>query len=100
VRRRITGEPPGGFPRSPADWPGLPEQPTDEAWKDDRTLVREQHGLLLDAMRRFDAARLDEPAGEGSRNTWADLFTGLVQHNAYHAGQIQLLKRLHGDLAG
>jgi hypothetical protein len=100
VRRRVTDEPPGGFPRSPSDWPSPPEEPTAEAWKTDRTLVRAQHELLLDSMRRFDSARLDEPAGEGSRNTWVDLFTGLVQHNAYHAGQIQLLRRLYQDLAG
>ena len=94
VRRRITGEARGGFPRSPADWPAAPAEPTSEAWKADRALVRESHERLAEAMEAFDPSRLDERAGGAADTTYADLFTGIVLHETYHAGQIQLLKRL------
>jgi uncharacterized damage-inducible protein DinB len=37
---------------------------------------------------------LDESAGEKAKTTYADLITGIVLHDTYHAGQIQMLKRL------
>jgi uncharacterized damage-inducible protein DinB len=94
VRRRITGEARGGFPRSPADWPAVPVEPTPEVWAADRALVRESHERLVEAMRAFDPSRLDEGAGGPAGTTYADLFTGILLHETYHAGQIQLLKRL------
>jgi uncharacterized damage-inducible protein DinB len=37
---------------------------------------------------------MDETAGDGRKTTYADLITGIVLHDTYHAGQIQMLKRL------
>ena len=94
VRRRLTGEPRGTFPRKPSHFPEVPDPPTREAWNEDRRLVREWHDRLVEALRAFDPARLDDPVeGEGNR-TYADLITGIVLHDTYHAGQIQLMKRL------
>jgi len=56
--------------------------------------VRQHHNTLVDALEGFDAARLDETAGDDSKTTYADLITGIVLHDTYHAGQIQMLKRL------
>lgn len=97
VRRRITGEPKGGFPRSPSNWPAAPESPTPAAWKADRDLVREAHESLVESLRDFDPSRLDRTAGGGSETTYADLITGVVLHDTYHVGQIQMLKRLAAD---
>ena len=94
VRRRITGETKGGFPRSPANWPVIPHERTPEAWKKDRRIVKECHDLLVEAMKRLDVDRLDDLAGGEGRTTYADLITGIVLHDTYHAGQIQMLKRL------
>ena len=94
VSRRITGEPKGGFARSPSNWPALPEQRSAETWAADRRLVRETHDRLVTALRDFGSARLDEDAGGEAGTTYADLITGIVLHNTYHAGQIQMLKRL------
>jgi uncharacterized damage-inducible protein DinB len=94
VRRRITGEPKGGFPRSPANWPHLPEERLPETWAADRRLVREAHDRLVAALWDFDPARLDDDAGGEAGTTYADLITGIVLHDTYHAGQIQMLKRL------
>lgn len=94
VRRRITGEPRGTFPRSPANWPDPPETRTGETWDADRRLVREAHDDLVEALRGFDASRLDDRAGGKGKYSYADLVTGVVLHDTYHAGQIQMLKRL------
>lgn len=94
VRRRLTGEVRGGFPRSPSNWPNTPPIPTTEAWREDRRVVKEAHDLLVEAMGAFDSKRLDDLAGGDGQTTFADLITGIVLHDTYHAGQIQLMKRL------
>ena len=94
VRRRITGEAKGQFPRSPANWPDVPADPTHESWDNDRRLVRKCHDLLVDVLAGFNPDRLDDTAGGEGQTTFADLITGIVLHDTYHAGQIQLMKRL------
>ena len=94
VRRRITGEERGSFPRSPSNFPSVPSKPTRAIWNEDRRLVKEQHDLLVEALSAFDASRLDEYAGTDTKTTYADLITGIVLHDTYHAGQIVMMKRL------
>lgn len=94
VWRRLTDADSGGFPRSPSNWPAVPEPASEEAWADDRRLVRAWHDRLVEALDGLDPGRLDEPAGEGAKTTFADLVTGILLHDTYHAGQIQLMKRL------
>lgn len=94
VRRRITGEARGGFPRDPSNFPRVPNETTHAAWKEDRALVKEHHDLLVAALTDFDASRLDEYAGSDTKTTYVDLITGIVLHDTYHAGQIVMLKRL------
>jgi uncharacterized damage-inducible protein DinB len=97
VSRRITQGPIGGFARSPSNWP-LPESLSRKSWNTDRQLIRDTHEILLQALQSFDASQLDKPAGKNTRTTYADLITGIVLHDTYHTGQIQLLKRLAPDL--
>lgn len=94
VWRRITDAGKGGFPRSPSNWPGLPPNRTPGAWAEDRRLVKESHDRLAEAIGGFDPGRLDDLAGGEGKTTYADLITGIVLHDTYHAGQIQLMKRL------
>ena len=94
VRRRLTGEERGGFPRSPSDFPAVPAERTAEARQSDRRLVKEQHDLLVDSVEDFDPDRLDHAAGDQSNRTFSDLIFGIVLHDTYHAGQIQMMKRL------
>lgn len=94
VERRVTEAEHGGFPRSPSNWPE-PSEPYDaEAWARDRRLVKEFHDRLVSVLESFDSRRLDSVAGEKGTTTHADLITGVVLHDTYHAGQIQLMKRL------
>ena len=94
VRLRLTGEERGGFPRSPSDFPAVPDEGTDEAWQSDRRLVKEQHDLLVDAVEDFDPDRLDHDSEGPGNRTFSDLIFGIVLHDTYHAGQIQMMKRL------
>lgn len=96
VRRNLEGGPKGGFPRAPSNWPRQPEPPTDEAWKEDRALFRSEHEAFSAAVRGLDPGRLDEPA-RGGAYSCAELVHGIVMHDTYHVGQIQLLKRLYRE---
>ena len=93
VTRRLTDGPSGAFPRKPSNWPSLPVERDDASWKADRRLVKEAHDELVAAIRGFDPSRLDDHANS-EETTYADLVTGIVLHDTYHTGQIQLLKRL------
>ena len=93
VRRRLEDLPSGSFPRAPSDWPAIPEAATEIAWKADRALLRAEHDALADAIARFAPARLDDPAPGSKSYRCIDLMHGVVMHNTYHTGQIQLIKR-------
>ena len=93
VERRLTGGETGRFPRRPSNWPRVPQPDDEAAWLVDRRLVREHHDRLVAAVAAFDASRLDQVEGS-SKTTYADLITGILLHDTYHAGQIQMLKRL------
>jgi hypothetical protein len=56
-------------------------------------LLKQQHGLLRAVVARFPAARLTT---RGWRSRWTNEqhVYGIASHDLYHAGQIQLLKRL------
>ncbi|MEX2540693.1 MAG: DinB family protein [Trueperaceae bacterium] len=81
------------FPRSPSDWPAVPEPADASAWQEDRRFVKEWHDRLVAGLESLDDHRLDEKAGN-TETYVADIVTGVLLHDTYHAGQIQLMKRL------
>jgi hypothetical protein len=92
VRRHLD---PGGaarFPRSPANWPAVPGAPDEDAWKADRVLLALEHRKLVAAVRRFDPAKLNRRPVR--KWTYGEMIIGILAHDAYHTGQIQLVKRL------
>lgn len=93
VWRRLTGAKRGAFPRGPSNWPRLPARPDLAAWRADVALLKERHRMLRQVVRGLSPSRLDAPTPRG---TWtnADQIHGIAAHDLYHAGQIQLLKRL------
>src|SRR5436190_780286 len=70
-----------------------PETPSAPAWKEDVRLLVDEHRRLLEVARGLEPRRLHERAA-GTRVTPAALLRGVAFHDVYHAGQIQLLKRL------
>lgn len=93
VRRRLEPDSARDFPRSPANWPAVPAHATERAWAEDRALLARQHDALVRAVRRVSRARWNR-RGPSGRWTYGETIVGIVAHDVYHAGQIQLLKRL------
>jgi uncharacterized damage-inducible protein DinB len=93
ARRRMLGEKRGSFPLKGSDWFERPSNAvSDEEWKSDVGVLDETHAALRQAVASLPAKRLREMAQKGFDN--AGLITGVAAHDLYHAGQIQLLKRL------
>ena len=93
ARRRLTGEKRGAFPRKGSNWFPSPVSPTAARWREDIDLLGESHRRLRDAVARLTDADLRRRA-PGSKETIGRLVRGVGAHDLYHAGQIQLLKRL------
>jgi len=89
VRRRAMGEGRrGSFPLQGSNWFVRPD-PNDrtkieERWRRDRSLLQEEHRKLVEAV--SDPMRADSLP--------VHMVFGIAFHDVYHAGQIQLLKRL------
>lgn len=94
VRRRIEGGSGLRFPRTPANWPRVPKAHDERAWAQDVALLKSEHGHLVDVIASVSPARYGVEVPAGKRWTTGEMILGIVLHDAYHTGQIQLLKRL------
>jgi len=96
VRRRLER----GDARMPedGDWPALPE-PTEGNWWQSLDELAGAHGELREAVHAFPEQKLDQPVGPardaplGTGVSYQAMLQGLLQHDAYHLGQVALLKR-------
>jgi hypothetical protein len=92
VCRRLTGEKRGSFAVKGSNWFRRPDSDFgDEAWAHDVGLLLGHHKRLRQAVSRLSPRDLDRPVG---RRDVGYLVRGIAAHDLYHAGQIQLLKRL------
>lgn len=84
------------FPRSPANWPSLPplEQRDEAAWKRDRTLLASVHRQLMEQASAISPARMLEHPSPKHKYAIGFYIAGAAAHDAYHTGQVQLIKRL------
>lgn len=86
------------------DWPS-PPTPSAQGWRDAVSALEAAHRELVAAVRERGAARLDDRAGTpeelsaGDGVTYRVMLHGVAQHDAYHTGQIALLKRIYRDTA-
>jgi DinB family protein len=99
VRRHLSLAPVARFPRRPANFPSVPVSPDADAWARDVALLRSEHDQLVAAVLALDERRLAELPPAGRRWTYGELALGIAAHDAYHTGQIQLLKRLWSERA-
>jgi len=91
--RRLTGSKRGSFALDGSNWMTRPHDVSATAWKADIQLLADTHRALREtvaALRPADLARKPK----GSKVTALALVTGVAAHDLYHAGQIQLIKRL------
>lgn len=96
TRRLQNGQP--ALPER-GDWPG--KKTSGVTWEKLPGLITEATARLEDDLAAFPLERLDEVIGSpnpplGTGVTYAAMVHGLAQHNAYHAGQIMILKRALG----
>lgn len=91
--RRLTGEKRGSFPREGSNWFPSPRTPLEAAWRRDVALLGEYHRRLRETVSRLSDEDLDRRT-PGGKETIGRLVRGIIAHDLYHAGQIQLLKRL------
>lgn len=94
VRKRLNGGKKGSFPRAPANWPHVPALKKDRAWLGDIALLTAEHERLLAVIAAVPMARYGIALPGGKGWTVGELIVGIAQHDAYHTGQIQMLKRL------
>lgn len=66
---------------------------TDAAWKKDLLLLDEMHALLMERVSIMKPEQLTEHPN-GSQFSNLQTISGIAMHDVYHAGQIQLLKKL------
>jgi uncharacterized damage-inducible protein DinB len=93
VWRRVTGAQRGSFPLEGSNWLSRPVDRTEGAWQADIALLNRMHAMLREAAAGCSPADLDRrPKGSAFSN--AQLISGAAAHDLYHAGQIQILKRL------
>ena len=95
VRRRLLGEKRGSFPLEGSNWWVRPVRgvPPDKQWRRDLRLLTDMHK----ALRLTVAALPDLVLSQRTPRSGFDnlsLVTGIAAHDLYHAGQIQILKRL------
>lgn len=93
VRRRILGEKRGSFPLKGSNWFPRPGGMTEAAWHADVAVLEKTHKSMREAIRQIPAKLLHKRQGN-TKYTHAQLIYGIASHDLYHAGQIQLLKRL------
>jgi uncharacterized damage-inducible protein DinB len=98
--REVTRRAGGAEPRLPVEgnWP-VPQTPAEPEWKDAREALARAHRELIAVLRALPSARWTQPvgptreAGLGTGLSVLEMVIGLAQHEAYHIGQIAMLRR-------
>jgi hypothetical protein len=93
VARRLHGGKRGAFSETGSNWFTRPGDQSEAAWRADVALLENQHRALRAIVATLEPADL-QARPRGSQHTRAFLLRGIAAHDLYHAGQIQLLKRL------
>jgi hypothetical protein len=96
VTRRIQGQPPAE--PTEGDWPAVPTA-TPDAWRDAQAELTAAHAALLAAVAAMPDQRWHQAVGEsrepalGTGVDVAGMLVGLAQHDAYHTGQLVVVRR-------
>lgn len=83
-------------PTAAEDWPAVGHADSDDArnsaWRDAQAALGRAYNELADAARDLTDEQLDHGV-PGRAYPVRDMLAGVVEHGAYHGGQIGLLKR-------
>lgn len=95
--RRLEGEVVHGWDVDDDATFGPPGDPTDDdAWAATLARLEDAHRRLVRALSALSDDELDRPIPDEPR-TLGETLAGLIEHDAYHAGQIVALRRLQGS---
>jgi uncharacterized damage-inducible protein DinB len=89
-RRRLDAERGGDLPPA-QDWSPV-EEATEEAWQRALDALKAAHRGLHERVVRLTEEEMERPVA-GSDPTVRGLLLGVLQHNAYHGGQIVVLAK-------
>jgi uncharacterized damage-inducible protein DinB len=95
VRRKLSGAKRASFPLKGSNWFPVATALSEDEWRSAVRLLEDEHRQLREMVAAVPASHLREPA-PGSKWRYDELIQGVAAHDLYHAGQIQLLKRLRG----
>ena len=90
VRAKLAGAEPDPFVLDGDDWFALPDS-SRLSWAAILDLVAREHERLATLVADLDAGRASSRLADSER---CDLVLGITCHAVYHAGQVQLIKRL------
>ncbi len=99
VARRLAGHAPS--PPPDGDWPA-PAAGTESEWVEAQRRFQAAAAELSERMAAFDADRWTAMVGDaraqalGTGVTFAAMVIGVIQHNAYHTGQMALVRKALG----
>ena len=99
VRRLLTGEKRGSFALKGSNWitrPARGARLDERAWAADVRLLIAEHRRLRETIAALPERALEQRL-EGKRYTAGFTIRGIAAHDLYHAGQIQLIKRLQAN---
>ena len=88
ARRRLSGGK-RGFPMRGSNWIAAPAHIDEASWQEVVGLLDDEHGQLRELVASLSEADLREPKK-------LRVIYGVAAHDVYHAGQIQLVKKLRG----
>jgi uncharacterized damage-inducible protein DinB len=89
--RRLDGE--IFQPEGTANFPVVPNRPTEAAWKRTVADAKRTHDVLVKTVAALPESRLRERV-PGKKYDFYFMLHGVAQHELYHAGQIAILKKV------
>jgi hypothetical protein len=92
VRSKISGVDAGPFVVEGEDWFDA-SKPEPLSWKKIAATVQQEHEQLVSSLADVQSGKLRSPLTTAER---FDLALGITCHAVYHAGQIQLIKKILG----
>ena len=73
------------------------DSPTEEGWRVEVEKFDRMMNEFRELLETSDESKFDEPVPTNTSRKWWEVIADINAHNAYHAGQILLLRKLQGS---
>ena len=93
VRRRILGEKKGSFPYKGSNWFDRSPVMDERSLREDQDILENAHRTMVAAIVALNPRDLSR-IPKNSKVSNEAIIRGIASHDVYHAGQIQILKKL------